>query len=330
VPPQDLLTTDVHRAADALRRGSLVAFATETVYGLGANALDPIAVARIFEAKGRPRFDPLIVHLPDAEHVSNVAAEYPDVARRLAERFWPGPLTLVLPKREVVPDLVTSGLPNVAVRVPGLPLARELIRLAGCPVAAPSANLFGRVSPTTAEHVLEQLAGRIDLVLDGGPCRVGVESTVLDVTTDVPVLLRPGGVAREELEALIGPVQVPQLATTTPLRPVAPGMLPQHYAPRTPVRIVSDWSDIPPDPAAAALALRSVPRPERFGHIELLSPRGDLREAAARFFATLRELDRRGPSIIWAELLPPHDLGAAVNDRLRRAAATVDSPHFPM
>lgn len=231
-----------------------MAFATETVYGLGANALNAISVARIFEAKGRPRFDPLIVHLADATEVERVVAEFPTVARKLADAFWPGPLTLVLPKRDCVPDLVTSNLPHVAVRVPGHPLAREMIRLAGCPVAAPSANLFGRVSPTTAEHVLEQLAGRIDLVLDGGPCSVGVESTVLDVTTLPPTLLRPGGIPVEAIEGLIGPVARVSAAGASPTPLAAPGMLPQHYAPRTPLRLVRDWHAVPGDESAAALA----------------------------------------------------------------------------
>ncbi len=318
--PSASLTTDLSHAAAVLRSGGLVAFATETVYGLGADALRPEAVARIFEAKRRPHFDPLIVHLSEASEVEPLVAEWTPLARQLAEAFWPGPLTLVLPRRPVVPDLVTSGLPSVAVRVPGLESARELIRRAGCPVAAPSANLFGRVSPTTASHVLEQLGDRIDLVLDDGTCRVGIESTIIDLSADRPRLLRPGGTPVEEIEAVIGPVERPS-AFGAESRPSAPGQLPQHYAPQTPVRLVTCWDDVPADETAAALGFTSVPADRRFGTVEVLSPSGDLREAAARFFAALRQLDRSGASVIWAEAFPPQGLGLALNDRLQRAAA---------
>ena len=317
------ITTEVGRAAEVLKAGGLVAFATETVYGLGANALDSQAVARVFEAKGRPRFDPLIVHLAEANDIDQVVARTPEVARRLSQAFWPGPLTLVMSKRGIVPDLVTSGLPHVAVRVPGHELARALIARAGCPVAAPSANLFGRVSPTTAEHVAEQLHERIDLILDGGPCRVGIESTILDVTTSPPTMLRPGGVTREEIEDLIGPVTVPD-RSQPPQAPAAPGMLPQHYAPQTPVRLVRDWESVAVESGAAALAFRSIPQQERFDRVELLSTSGDLREAASRFFGALRRLDHPSASVILAELFPESGIGVALNDRLRRSAA---GPH---
>jgi L-threonylcarbamoyladenylate synthase len=321
------ITTDVVRAAETLRRGGLVAFATETVYGLGANALDDLAVARVFEAKGRPHFDPLIVHLAAADHIFRVASEVPPLAERLADAFWPGPLTLVLPKQPGIPDLVTSGLSSVGVRVPGHELACELIRRAGCPVAAPSANLFGRVSPTTAEHVAEQLGERIDLILDGGPCRVGIESTVIDLTGPQPALLRPGGVTREELEPVAGRICLPTAGTgpgsAEPGRPTpAPGMLPQHYAPRTPVRVVGDWGAVPANSRLAALGFRSVGDAARFQSFEVLSPTGDLREAAAKFFAALRRLDRANCDVILAEHFPETGLGVALNDRLTRAAAT--------
>src|SRR5690606_17904261 len=202
--------TDVALAAQLIAAGKLVAFPTETVYGLGANALDSAAVADVFAAKERPHFDPLIVHVATLEAARELVTEFPDTAVRLAEKFWPGPLTLVLPKVDRVPHLVTAGLPSVGVRIPAHPLALELIERAGVPIAAPSANLFGQVSPTTAEHVAAQLADRIDYILDGGPCRVGVESTVLHLGGERPLLLRPGGVSLEDLEAVIGPVETLQ------------------------------------------------------------------------------------------------------------------------
>jgi L-threonylcarbamoyladenylate synthase len=314
------VTNDAAFAARIIREGGLVAFATETVYGLGGNALDPSAVARIFEAKQRPHFDPLIVHLAEPAEIDRVCTRTGDNALRLIDAFWPGPLTLVLPKHDIVPDLVTSGLSSVGVRVPDHTLARELIRLAGVPVAAPSANLFGKVSPTTAQHVLDQLGDRIDCVLDGGPCRVGIESTVLSLDDESrPLLLRPGGVALEDLEDVIGPVEV-AAAGRDDTPQAAPGMLTQHYAPSTPVVLVDDWSDVKPA-ASAALAFRRVPEASLFAAIEVLSPGGSLREAAANLFAALRRLDASGARTIYAERVPETGLGRAINDRLRRAAA---------
>ena len=197
----------VEHAASILRAGGLVALPTETVYGLAANALDPVAVAKIFAAKERPFFDPLIVHLAELSWLPKVASEFPPIAQKLAKRFWPGPLTLVLPKTDAVPDLVTSGLPNVAVRIPDHELTRKVLRLADVPVAAPSANPFGRLSPTTAEHVRRQLGDRVDAILDGGPCRVGVESTILKIDGNRATLLRLGGAPIEEIESLIGPIE---------------------------------------------------------------------------------------------------------------------------
>jgi L-threonylcarbamoyladenylate synthase len=328
------LLTDVEEAARRLRQGELVAFATETVYGLGANALDPRAVARIFEAKQRPLFDPLIVHLADAADVVTLARDIPPAARLLMDRFWPGPLTLVLPKQPVVPDLVTSGLETVAVRIPDHPQARELIRRAGIPVAAPSANLFGRISPTTAEHVLDQLGDRIDAVLDGGPCRVGVESSVVTFPPgEAPRLLRPGGISVEELESVLGTIDVPEHRSDAggPGEPAdqplaSPGMLPKHYAPTKPITLTHDWNRVPCGPEVGALAFQSVPDPDRFGQVEVLSPSGSLTEAAAGFFAALRRLDA-APTIrqIVAQRFPDEGLGRALNDRLSRAAAQNES-----
>lgn len=312
------ISTDVARAAELLRNGGVVAFPTETVYGLGGNALDPHAVARIFAAKDRPHFDPLIVHIAARDWLNRLVTEIPEPARRLMDRCWPGPLTLVLPKSDRVPDLVTSGLPSVAVRMPNHPLALELIRRADCPVAAPSANLFGRLSPTRAEHVREQLGDRIDLILDGGPCRIGVESTVLQFTAAGPMLLRAGGVPLERLEPLIGPVAI---ATSDASHPAAPGMLPRHYAPRTPIEIVPDLAQLTPRERDGLLTLTPPAHPERFAAVEVLSPTGDLTEAAANFFAALHRLDAAPIDRIVALPFPNEGLGRALNDRLRRAAA---------
>jgi len=316
----------ISRAAGILRAGGLVAFPTETVYGLGANALDERAVARVFDVKGRPRFDPLIVHVADVVAAHRLAAEFPPKAQRLAERFWPGPLTLVLPKNRAVSDLVTAGCSTVALRIPEHPLAQELLHEAGVPIAAPSANAFGRISPTTAEHVREQLGDSIDLIIDGGPCRVGVESTVLQLTGDGQTLLRPGGTALEEIEALIGKVTVPSADLTGRESGgmVSPGMLAQHYAPRTPLvlrtREAASHADAATRERTGLLAFKRPEDAASFARVEVLSPEGNLREAAANFFAALRRLDAAGLDRIVAELFPETGLGRALNDRLRRGA----------
>ena len=309
----------IARAATLLRAGRLVAFGTETVYGLGADATDARAVAAIFAAKDRPRFNPLICHYPDA------AAAFADVvagsvARTLAAAFWPGPLTLVLPRRPAskVAELTSAGLDSLAVRVPAHPVAAALLRAVGRPVAAPSANRSGQVSPTTAAHVLAELGGRIDAVLDSGPCAVGLESTVLDLTGPRPMLLRPGGVTAEMLAAAIGTVA--EAGALAPGEaPRAPGQLASHYAPALPVR-------------RNATALRAGEALLAFGPplpgaavVFNLSPAGDLTEAAARLFAGLRALDERGAAAgceaIAAMPVPDRGLGRAINDRLARAAA---------
>lgn len=309
--------TDVSLAARLLREGGLVAFGTETVYGLGANAFDPRAVARVFEAKGRPRFDPLIVHLPDREAVGEVTESFSETAAGLADVFWPGPLTLVVPKRAAVPDLVTAGRATVGVRVPAPEITRRLLAEAAVPIAAPSANPFGRISPTTAEHVAEQLGGAVDYILDCGPCGVGVESTVVDVTEEGPVLLRPGGVTLEALENVIGAVRLVTRAEDGP--PRAPGMLSRHYSPRTPLVIVERPGD--GTPREGLLTLCPQPATIGYGRTEVLSETGDLAEAAANFFAALRRLDAAGLERIVAVPFPEEGLGRALNDRLRRAAA---------
>ncbi|WP_137125634.1 L-threonylcarbamoyladenylate synthase [Roseomonas sp. HF4] len=318
-----LLTAhEVERAAALLRAGELVAFPTETVYGLGADARNGRAVAAVFEAKGRPHFNPLICHVADA--AAAFAETVPDArARALADRFWPGPLTLVLPRR---PDcrvdlLAGAGLETLAVRVPAHPLALALLRAAATPVAAPSANRSGQVSPTTAQHVLDGLGGRIAAVLDGGACDVGVESTVLDLAAGGAALLRPGGVPVEAIEAVIGPVARPlPLAAAEATRTLrSPGMMLSHYAPSLPVRLGA--REVAADEALLAFG----PAPPGAGAVWQLSESRDLREAAARLFAGLRWLDAEGRRLglvrIAAMLVPAEGLGAAINDRLQRAAA---------
>lgn len=313
---------DIHLAAQLLREGKLVAFATETVYGLGANALDPLAVAKIFEAKQRPHFDPLIVHLDDSTQVSNYVANLTNEAQALSEQFWPGPLTLVLPKKENIPDLVTSGLPNVAIRVPVHQQARELIAAAGVPIAAPSANLFGSVSPTTAQHVLDGLDGRIEAVLEGDSCSIGVESTVIACLPEQPpTLLRPGGLPVEEIEKVIGSVRRLAPNEQSDDSPQAgPGMLSRHYAPNKPIEIVEDIQSFKTNLKVGLLAFGESQRTD-FDLIENVSNSGSLVEAAANFFASLRRLEAANIDLILAEKFPNEGLGLALNDRLRRAAS---------
>jgi L-threonylcarbamoyladenylate synthase len=314
--------TDVERAARLLVGGGLVAFATETVYGLGASALDTRAVARIFEAKGRPRFDPLIVHVADPKWLQRlVPTPIPGLARSLIERFWPGPLTVVLPKTTNVPDLVTAGLPTVAVRMPAHPLALELLKRADTPVAAPSANLFGQVSPTTAQHVADQLGSQIDYILDGGPCSVGVESTVLNLSAAIPAVLRPGGISREQIEEVVGTVASDSLALDGTSPQPGPGMLAAHYATRTPLVLAAVDDRLPTATRVGLLALVPEPTQHRFAAVEILSPRADLAEAAAALFAAMRRLDALKLDLIIARPVPETGLGRAINDRLRRAAS---------
>ena len=390
---------DLIVAAQALREGKLVAFPTETVYGLGANAFDERAVARVFEAKARPTFDPLIVHIARLEDILILAEEVPENAWTLARCLWPGPLTIILPKRREVPDIVTAGLSTVAVRFPSHPVARRIIELAKIPIAAPSANPFGYLSPTTAEHVIDMLGERIDYLVDGGPCDVGLESTVIDMTGERPALLRPGGMPLERIEELIGLVDIPvhvdipghgepsadegleQAGEKDRLRSElgfkdaetqgmahslksrekkhnhlkeglesssqkgpsfespsfkgpsfkSPGQSSSHYAPSTPLFLFDKGSL----PEAAELkgilhpciALAFDGRRARilrgsglFDGVQVLSEEGDLREAAARLFSLLHDLDEAGLAAIYAERVPDAGLGRAINDRLYRAS----------
>lgn len=319
-----LPATDLVALADAaavLQRGGLVAFPTETVYGLAADAFEPKAVARIFEVKARPAFDPLIVHLAEAASLDWVAVADDPRAAALAARFWPGPLTLVLPRRPELPDIVTAGLDTVGVRVPAHPAARALIAAAGTPLAAPSANPFGYVSPTTAEHVAQLLGDAVELVLDGGPCRVGVESTILSLAGEA-VILRPGGVPREALEAAL---DTPLRVAVDGARPLAPGQLRKHYATRTPLTILERRAEAAPQGGGRVGLLAQRPtHAAGFAAVEVLAPDGSPATAASRLFAALRRLDGLGLDLIQAEPCEEAGLGHAIMDRLRRAAARDD------
>ncbi|MFC0239408.1 L-threonylcarbamoyladenylate synthase [Rhodopseudomonas telluris] len=321
----DLTTTrltagDAEAAAHALRGGSLVAFPTETVYGLGADATNADAVARLYAAKGRPSFNPLIAHVADLA-AARAVAKLDEVSLRLAEAFWPGPLTLVLPKATncSVCDLATAGLVSVALRVPAHPVAQSILRAFGGPVVAPSANRSGHVSPTTAAHVAADLDGRIDVIVDGGPVMVGVESTIIGCL-GVPVLLRPGGVPREAIERVLGrTLSTPMAIPDAGRAPVAPGMLASHYAPRARVRL--EATTVESGEALLAFGPDLPPGAETAVAVRNLSTRGDLAEAAARLFGALRALDEVEARAIAVMPIPTHGLGEAINDRLRRAAA---------
>jgi L-threonylcarbamoyladenylate synthase len=316
---------EIDEAASALRTGRLVAFPTETVYGLGAVATNDRAVAAIFAAKARPRFNPLIVHVRDRA-AAGALAVWNEVAERLATRFWPGPLSLVLPRAEGCPLslLVSAGGDTVALRAPAHPVAHALLEATVLPVAAPSANPAGRISPTTADHVLDGLGEQIEIVVDGGSCPIGLESTVLDVTTERPRLLRPGAVTREDLEATIGPL-TPEPAQTHDRDLRSPGRLRSHYAPSLPVRL--DAISVAQDEALLAFGDRPL---HGAAQTLNLSPPGDLVEAAANLFAMLRALDRPEHRAIAVMPVPGHGLGAAIRDRLERAAAPRSpDPHEP-
>lgn len=308
----------IQAAARIIRRGGLVAFPTETVYGLGADAENPLAVARIFEVKGRPRIDPVIVHVADGISAGRYGC-FPEFSHNVMNRFWPGALTLVVPRTSAVPPIVTAGLDTVAVRVPAHPAALNLIREAGTGIAAPSANPFGQVSPTTAQHVSEQLADRIDFILDGGPCRIGIESTILSLAGDVPCILRAGGVPVEELQSIFGNLNI-SLETTQ--KPLAPGQLKRHYATRTRLLIYEQSREnLRPGERAGLLSLLPPDKPELYTAVEVLSSSGNLREAAANLFGALRRLDDLSLDRIIARPVPLNGLGLAIMDRLRRCSA---------
>lgn len=311
----------IRRAGRIIKAGGLVAFPTETVYGLGCDAMNADAAAKVFEAKQRPQFDPLIIHIADHKQLEMVIDSLPSLGQRLIDAFWPGPLTLVLPKQPAIPDLITAGLSTVAVRMPNHRVAQTLIREAGTPIAAPSANLFGYVSPTTAQHVADGLGNRVDLILDGGPCPVGVESTIVSLAGPQPELLRPGSITIEQLSSIIGSIRRSLSVNHTP---IAPGQLSRHYATQTPLTILASAGARPilKDGVRAGLLIHSHPRDtdDRFAPVEVLSSTGDLREAARHLFAALRRLDSLGLDRIYAEPCQEEGLGVAIMDRLRRCA----------
>lgn len=316
-PVKTEIGTDISHAAALLGQGEIVAIPTETVYGLAANAYDEAAVLKIFQAKQRPAFDPLIVHIHQHDQVQGLVRELPPGAEALMHRFWPGPLTLVLPKTPRVPDLVTSGLDTVAVRLPAHPLTQRLLRHLNYPLAAPSANPFGYVSPTTAQHVADQLGDRVPFILDGGPCRVGVESTIIgwEQALGQWMLYRPGGTPLEDIEAVIGNVA----PAHRQVLPAAPGMLDSHYAPSKPV-LMGDVRLLLPLQNGKRTGVISFITDYGAAHNEVLSPAGDIHEAARNLFAAMRRLDAGTAEVVLAEAFPPQGLGAAINDRLRRAA----------
>ena len=329
-----LTEKDLPQAAEIIRRGGLVGIPTETVYGLGANGLDPKAVSRIFEAKGRPQDNPLILHITDVSWLERYCKEIPLTAYKLAEAYWPGPMTMILPRKDMVPDAVTAGLDTVGMRCPSHILCHELIRLADVPIAAPSGNTSGRPSPTTADHMREDMDGKIDAIVDGGPCSVGVESTIIDLTCTPPRLLRPGGISLEQLRAVLGQVDVDPAVTRllgAGEKPKAPGMKYRHYAPKAPVTVVSG------DPKTSAEYIAAHAAPEdgvicfdefmplftsRTGTKPVmdLGPAGDKGEQARHIFDALRSFDHTQVAAIWAQCPDTEGIGLAITNRLNKAA----------
>lgn len=309
---------NIAQAAEVLRSGGLVAFPTETVYGLGADGLNPIAVAKIFEAKQRPSFNPLILHISSKDQLQTIAKINNRAIVKLIEKFWPGPLTLVLPKLEIVPDIVTAGNPTVAVRMPDHPVALELIEQAGKPIAAPSANSFSQLSPTCAEHVVKQLNNKVDIILDGGSCAVGVESTILYLKENKVSLLRHGGTAIEDIEKIIGKVSIETGPSDSPL---APGQLYFHYAPKIPLKFFNDVNIMDYEfKKVGALFFDRNRYNIEFSGERILSPKGNLREAAANLFSFLHELENENLDVILVDPIEEIGLGKAIMDRLRKAA----------
>lgn len=312
---------NISAAKTAIENGELVAIPTETVYGLAANGLDPQSVVKIFEAKNRPFFNPLILHIGKADMLDKLIAQKPAYVDQLTNQFWPGPLTLVLPKLGLVPDIVTGGQDTVAVRMPNHSLTLELLNELDFPLAAPSANPFKYISPTSAEHVAKQLGNTVEYILDGGPCKVGVESTIIKCLDNQIILLREGKIQPEEIENLIG--IKPVIASNNEQKPEAPGMLSVHYSPNHKI-LVGDISEMirdNSDKRLGVLSFSEMHNANNIIHEEVLSPNGDLHEAATNFFSALRKLDEANIDLILAEFVPDKGIGRAVNDRLRRAAS---------
>ena len=308
--------SEITIAAQHIKEGKLVAFPTETVYGLGANALNPHAVARIFELKERPAFDPLIVHIASLEDISKLTATEDKRVSKLAARFWPGPLTIILPKSELVPDIVTSGLATVGIRMPNHPVALELIRQSGCPIAAPSANKFGQLSPTQAKHVSKQLPD-VDFLLDGGEAQVGIESTIISLNENGFEILRHGVITREEIEAIIPFYEVPERDKTNI---VSPGMLKSHYSPEKPIYLIDENLPAGIDITKAGLLSFSGENTANYQIVELLAPDKELKTCAVNLFAAIHRLEESDVEYILAETVPETGIGIAIMDKLRKAA----------
>ncbi len=305
----------IQQAAGIIKQGGLVAFPTETVYGLGADGLNPIAVAKIFEAKKRPAFNPLILHISDKRWLYKFSSVQNEKVERLINKFWPGPLTLVLPKTDIVPDIVTSGNSTVAVRMPNHPVALQLIEACGTPIAAPSANRFGHLSPTEASHVAKYLGDKVDMILDGGKSSVGIESTIIQFHEYEFYLLRPGGLSKEEIENEIGEVKIGIIDTD---KPNAPGQLVSHYSPQTPLKFFNK-KYLDEDKKIGMLSFKENKLTFPFSRIRILSSTGDLREAAANLFSFLHELEKENLDLILVEPIEEKGLGRAIMDRLRKA-----------
>ncbi|HBM16364.1 MAG TPA: threonylcarbamoyl-AMP synthase [Lentisphaeria bacterium] len=305
---------EIERAAEIIRHGGLVAFPTETVYGLGANALDPVAVAKIFEAKARPSFDPLIVHIAVIEDLTRLISVIDERIYKLTDKFWPGPLTIVMPKKNIVPDIITSGLPNVAIRMPANNIALNLIKMSDCPIAAPSANKFGQLSPTKAEHVRKQLPF-LPCILDGGSTSVGIESTVISLKEDGFLILRQGIITREDLEKVL-----PCSSHIDKNKGLSsPGLLKSHYSPIKPIYILGEY-EIPLNKSNAGLISFTGADSEKYKSVEILSGKGDLKEAAANLFGALHRLEESDIDYIVAEKVPESGIGLAIMDKLRKAS----------
>jgi L-threonylcarbamoyladenylate synthase len=319
----DSTYSSIAEAAEVIKAGGLVAFPTETVYGLGADGLNPVASAKIFEAKKRPAFNPLILHIAHKDWLKRFSIYDDERINRLIEIFWPGPLTLVLPKTDLVPNIITSGNSTVAVRMPNHKVALELIEKSNVPIAAPSANKFGHLSPTTAQHVVKSLGNKVDIILDGGKCSVGVESTILELHHDEVFMLRPGGLSREKIEKEIGKIKS---GKTNPNKPNAPGQLPFHYAPSIPIAFLNDETlKKNSGKKIGALFFEEIKHKNDFENVKVLSSSGNLNEAAANLFRFLHEFEKENLELILVEPVKEEGLGVAIMDRLKKAAAKYQS-----
>ena len=313
--------TSVSEAARLLKAGEVIAIPTETVYGLAGNAYDPKSLAKIFAAKERPTFDPLIVHIADISELENIAKDIPDAAYKLAEAYWPGPMTMILPKKDCIPDLCTSGLPSVAVRFPSHPVAQAIIKESGLPLAAPSANLFKHVSPTTAEHVAAQLADRISGIVDGGPCSVGVESSIISLAGDKPTVLRPGAITPEMFAKVLGDVSIKESTSKPGQAMQAPGQCDTHYRPQVPLYFgeLPAGIKLPAHTVRIAFGNQAGPIPATVN----LSESGDMIEATSKLYAYMHDLDNPEYDLILVDSIPNTGVGMALNDRLKRASIKV-------